>query len=312
MASNNHKFYEHCLECYPKTHSGDDEEKSISIYNLVPHNNIFIIPDDIIEEFANKVDNIFNKVNYEGKHNQIVKVDNYNIYCKSYDNKNIINLRIENIDGLINHINTINTYVKSYMEKKLGTFLLNNNCLIIRNLMVKCNNYDDNLKINNNKGTYLWHCDNNLYESFKILIYLNDVDQYSAPFEIIHNGDNYIKMIKEPGKYKFNGTQININNNNSKYWNQEKQYKINDNARVPINTINRLIDNGYTKRQILGTKYTAIPFQTGIIHKANFGTNNIRNALVLEYLPFNKDTSDMDLIELYKNQDYKFKKYKLI
>ena len=117
------------------------------------------------------------------------------------------------------------------------------------------------------KSSWLWHFDNHPNEFIKIMIYLTDVDENSAPFEIIvDNNNNPIKL--NSSKYSLEDWN---KNNDIQYF--KNQYNGN---RIPNETIDDLCNKGYKKKKICGKKGTIILFSENIIHRATYPINKER------------------------------------
>lgn len=282
------------------------------IYKLGPMNNSYNIL-ELIDEFSNDVKDIFDNSPNNIKPNEIINYNGLKIKYKSYDKKNIIaKYIIELNDKYYNYIKNISLKVIRILENDLNVYLNPYNYVLYRNLKIE-NSLIKN--INFGIGAWVFHCDHDPPFKIKVFIYLNDIDENRAPFEIIYHSEKkmYPKMIPY-GKNEWSWGLVNINyceKNQKPYFlnsSFKNVYLINPNTRIPDNIINKLEKDGFIRKKIVGKKGTMFACQTGLIHKANIGIDGYRDILVLECVPSlykidenNYKIQNMDTREFYKN-----------
>lgn len=109
----------------------------------------------------------------------------------------------------------------------------------------------------------LFHSDRHYEDTVRMIIYMSDVDEDSAPFEYLRHKETKktvrIKTADHP-RYTRNG-------------------------RIPEEVLNDYLDNGYERIKITGKKGTMVLFDSKIIHKANVPRNDCRIVLVLPIRP---------------------------
>ena len=311
FSENMHNYYNKCLQIYAKENKivNDNEYK---IYNLGPINNSYNVLNQI-QDFSNTVKNIFDQSPNNKKPNEVIKFEDIEIKYKSSDNKLIIAKYITKLNNeLYNFIKQISLDVISILEKDLHIYLNPYNFVLYRNLIINKN------LINNNSfgsGAWKYHCDHDPPFKIKVFIYLNDVDENKAPFEIIYHPEKklYPKMIPYgKNEWSWGLTNINFNHKLSEPYflknNFSNVYIINPNTRIPDKTLQQLKNDGFIKKIIIGKKGTMFACQTGLIHKANIGIDGYRDILVLECVPSlykidetNYKIQNMDTREFYKN-----------
>jgi len=118
------------------------------------------------------------------------------------------------------------------------------------------------------KASWLWHYDGNPNEIFKIMIYLNDVDDESSPFEYLVAKDGAIEHRKS--------TRIGKGN-----WK-----KAPGGSRVPESEIKLTIDSGGRTVKLLGPRGSAVCFNNNIVHRGNLSVpGKYRDCIVLRVRP---------------------------
>jgi hypothetical protein len=282
------------------------------IYKLGPMNNSYNIL-ELIDEFSNDVKDIFDNSPNNINPNEITNYNGLKIKYKSSDKKNIIAKYIIGLnDKYYDYIKNISLKVIRILEKDLNVYLNPYNYVLYRNLKIE-NSLIKN--INFGIGSWVFHCDHDPPFKIKVFIYLNDIDENKAPFEIIYHPEKkmYPKMIPY-GKNEWSWGLTNINYNqklSDPYFlknNFSNVYLINPNTRIPDKTLQQLKNDGFIKKKIIGKKGTMFACQTGLVHKANIGIDGYRDILVLECVPSsykidetNYKIQNMDTIEFYKN-----------
>lgn len=237
----------------------------------------------------------------------------------------IFNIDTNNYNYIINKLG--NLFINTNLEhgagdisnpimKRIKTDIIFKNSDIINNLyslilpIIEKNIYNSHIQIidismyknifnNLKKGisSWLWHFDNHPNEFIKIMIYLTDVDENSAPFEIILDNDN-------------NPIKLNSSKNSLEDWNKtndiqyfKNQYNGN---RISEETIDDLCNKGYKKKKICGKKGTIIIFSENIIHRATYPINNERCIINTVLAPsINKTNYNIDKNKLIDKDRYK-------
>ena len=116
-------------------------------------------------------------------------------------------------------------------------------------------------------SSWLWHYDNNPKEAVKLLIYLTDVEESTAPFELLEKDGDHVKMQTSRTGYNHWGPP---------YIPQ---------SRIPENILDQFISQGFEKRKIVGPKGTALFFDNNIVHKANVPTRDYRDVVIFNIRP---------------------------
>jgi hypothetical protein len=110
------------------------------------------------------------------------------------------------------------------------------------------------------QGSWLWHYDNHPNEVLKLMIYLNDVEEDSAPFQ-------YLRSVS---------SQTPVRGLLSPLYGE---------SRVDPVSIEERLANGFESHNITGPQGTLILFDNNIIHKANLATKGHRDVLTLQLRP---------------------------
>ena len=127
-----------------------------------------------------------------------------------------------------------------------------------------------NLVLNNPKlkTSWLWHYDNHPNEVIKVMIYLNDVDENTAPFEYLANSSSFVKI--QPSR------------TGSDNWFGEPKWP---HSRVPDDVLEKYQKEGYATKLAVGKKGTTLIFSQNILHRANVAKNHPRDVLVFQLKP---------------------------
>jgi hypothetical protein len=108
--------------------------------------------------------------------------------------------------------------------------------------------------------SWLWHYDNHPNEISKVMIYLTDVTDKTAPFEFMaaERSGQALSLAPLP----LVGT-----------------------SRLAPDTLERYMEQGYRSRRVTGKAGTLILFDNNIAHRANVATEGHRDVLVLQVRP---------------------------
>lgn len=109
--------------------------------------------------------------------------------------------------------------------------------------------------------SWLWHFDNHPYEVLKVMIYLTDVDDQSAPFEYLRNAE-----VAEPVA----GSPI---------------APLYGHSRIPRKKLTRYLEKGFVRRKVIGQKGTMILFDNDVIHRGNLASQTCRDVLIFQVRP---------------------------
>lgn len=284
-----HDYYLKCINIYLKDNN-IKTKTDYSIYKLGPINknyNVF----SLIDNFSIKIKDIFDKSPNHVKPGSIIKYNNFEINYKTYDNKIIIAKYLLKLNKFLHsNIEHIALKIIRILEKDLNVYLNPYNFVLYRNLKINKELINDN---SFGTGAWNYHCDHDPPFKIKIFIYLNDIDENKAPFEIIYHPEKkiYPKMIPF-GKELWAWGLINVNfdqNIDKPYFtntnNLQNVLIINPNTRVPKDIIQKLEKEGFIKKKIIGKKGTMFACQTGLVHKANVGIDGYRDILVIQCVP---------------------------
>lgn len=118
------------------------------------------------------------------------------------------------------------------------------------------------------RSSWLWHWDNNPNEVYKVIIYLTDVDEDSAPFEYIKGPDEeaFIKPSSRLGPY---------------HWKPAP-----NSSRVEQKEVDSIVASGGRTVKQCGPKGSMIVFNNNIIHRANIPVpGKTRDVLCLRVRP---------------------------
>ncbi len=321
FSTNMHNYYDRCLKIYEKENKKVNNNQYV-IYNLGPINNTYNVLSEIseIQDFSNKVTTIFDKTPNNQKPGARIKFENVKINYRSSDKKLILTKKfVELNDELFRYVKKISLKVISILEKDLNIYINPYNFQLYRNLQI-----NKNLITSTSFGNGAWkyHCDHDPPFKFKVFIYLTDVDENKAPFEIIYHPKKniYPKMIPY-GNNDWSWGLININYTDKltePYFQKKKfsnVYLINPNTRIPDKTLQKLKNDGFIKKKITGKKGTMIACQAGLVHRANIGIDGYRDLLIIECVPslykinennciiqnIDKTLNGIDILKFYKN-----------
>ena len=117
--------------------------------------------------------------------------------------------------------------------------------------------------------SWIWHYDNHPNEVIKIFIYLNDVDENTAPFEyLVDPDDNFVKI--QPSR------------TGPEHWTGQEKWP---EDRVPDSVLKEYLEKGYKTKKITGPKGTMFIFSQNVLHRANVAKNNPRTVAVFYLKP---------------------------
>ena len=116
-------------------------------------------------------------------------------------------------------------------------------------------------------GSLLWHIDNHPKEVVKIMVYLNDVDNTTGPFEILD---------KQGSGYKFPTTRVSCNE-----WSPSQ-------SRFSDSQIDSFHSQGYSSKKLTGARGTVIIFDNNIVHRATFCDERERSVITFMVKPIDR------------------------
>jgi hypothetical protein len=111
------------------------------------------------------------------------------------------------------------------------------------------------------RGSWLWHFDNHPYEVLKVMIYLSDVGEHSAPFE-------YLRSPGPGGSVA--GSPI---------------APLYGHSRIPRKAFARHLEKGVVRQKVTGPKGTLILFDNDVIHRGNLAAQASRDVLIFQVRP---------------------------
>ena len=252
FSTNMHNYYNKCLKIY------ENENKKVNnnqygIYNLGPINNTYNVLSEI-QDFSNKITTIFDNTPNNQNPNEIIKFDDVKIKYHSSDKKIILAKKfVELNDELFQYVKNFSLKVISILEKDLNIYINPYNFHLYRNLQI-----NKNLITSKSCGDGAWqfHCDHVPPFTFKVFIYLTDVDENKAPFEIIyHPKKNIYPKLIPYGHRLWSWGLININYTDklTEPYFQKKNfsnvYLINPNTRIPYKTLQKLKNDDLLKKK---------------------------------------------------------------
>jgi hypothetical protein len=113
------------------------------------------------------------------------------------------------------------------------------------------------------RSSWVWHYDEHPLETLKLMIYLTDVDEHTAPFTYLAAPDSHAAVMAT--KTPLYGQ-----------------------SRIPASTMERHFRKGYRAQSVTGPRGTAILFNDNVIHRATFAERSHRDVLTLQLRPFTR------------------------
>lgn len=110
------------------------------------------------------------------------------------------------------------------------------------------------------RASWLWHFDNHPREMLKVMVYLTDVTEGTAPFEYLE---------AEPGRALLGSPIAPLHND----------------SRVPAEAIERHIRNGARRRAVTGPAGTVLIFDDNVVHRATLAETGHRDVVVFQIRP---------------------------
>ena len=110
------------------------------------------------------------------------------------------------------------------------------------------------------QASWLWHYDNHPTEVLKLMIYLTDVTERTAPLEYLRHRESHkaLNFVPRP--------------------------MLGD-SRISPSRVQRYLDNGYEAHKATGPRGTTILFDDNVVHRANIAENAHRDVLVYQLRP---------------------------
>ena len=235
------EYYEKCL--------GTSVGKVEHLYNF----DYKVIQDS---HFGQKYKQLINEANIDL--NQKFK-DNSNIFTppgKSQESQPLI--RLDNPWGLKN-IEEIAKYVIPIVEQQIFSC-----SAYVHGCYVYQTRPGDFSK--DSVGSLSWHIDNHPKEVIKAMVYLNDVDETTAPFEILSGGDQNLSLKIETKRVDY--TQ----------W-------VSSPFRFSEDFVAEKVKEGYKPHSVVGPAGTVCYFDNNVLHKANQSKLKKRNVIVFMMKP---------------------------
>ena len=162
----------------------------------------------------------------------------------------IISLQLKNASALPG-LQTLCDAVLPDLERHVfGSFVIVDKVYVYRNLTCRLAP----------QVSWLWHYDNHPTEVLKVMIYLTDVTERTAPLEYLRNQDTKAALSFTPKPLL-------------------------GNSRVSPAQVERYMREGYEPYKATGPKGTLIVFDDNVLHRANFAEERYRDVLVLQIRP---------------------------
>jgi len=111
------------------------------------------------------------------------------------------------------------------------------------------------------RASWLWHYDNHPREMIKVMIYLTDVDEGTAPFEFLRERGSQRPAVGAPLA--------------PLHWH----------SRVPPDQVDRYLAGGYETHLATGPRGTVVVFDDNVIHRGTLAQTGHRDVLVLQLRP---------------------------
>jgi hypothetical protein len=110
-------------------------------------------------------------------------------------------------------------------------------------------------------ASWIWHYDNHPREVVKVMVYLTDVDEASAPFEYIRGRDTARPLYGAP------------------------LAPTHGSSRIPSDQIERHLADGFEKHAVVGPRGTVIAFDDNIVHRGTLAQAAHRDVVVFQVRP---------------------------
>ncbi|MFA5909885.1 MAG: glycosyltransferase [Vicinamibacterales bacterium] len=110
-------------------------------------------------------------------------------------------------------------------------------------------------------ASWLWHYDNHPREVIKVMVYLTDVNEGTAPFEFVRE--------RGSGRPAYGAPLAPL------HWK----------SRVPSAEVERYLANGYERHAVTGPRGTVVMFDDNVIHRATLARTSHRDVLVFQVRP---------------------------
>ena len=229
------EYYKHCKNIYEGVYKGNHPLNKLTTITHTPKNSDFIFPKNYNKIIKNISNYVYNKLEtktdlFDPNHKNIIKVNNF------YDCKEITEL---------------GNYFGEFLEQ--NTY--NSPCIVEAVLIY------ESLPEKIERASWLWHYDNNIDEQVKLMVYLNDVNENTGAFELLHNGQKGTKSdISIPG------------------------------SRISDSEIEKYLNRGFKIQPITGPAGTFCIFDPNCIHRATTPKSTpYRLAMVYNFRPYHKN-----------------------
>jgi hypothetical protein len=110
------------------------------------------------------------------------------------------------------------------------------------------------------KASWLWHFDNHPREMLKVMVYLTDVDEDSAPFE----------YLRDPAGVPRLGAPL---------------APLHGDSRIPAAQIERHLDEGWSRHIVTGPAGTVLVFDDNVVHRGTLARRRHRDVVVFQVRP---------------------------
>jgi hypothetical protein len=232
------EYYNYCKSIYKGIYTNKYPLNELTTLTHTPEDINFKFPKDYNLKIKNISKYVYNKLNtktdlFDLEHKNIIKVNNF------YDCKEIYEL---------------GNYFGEFLEQ--NTY--NSPCIVEAVLIYQ------SLPNEVKRASWLWHYDNNVNEQIKLMVYLNDVNEDTGAFEILHNGQKGTK------------SEISIQG-----------------SRIPDSEIKKYLNKGYKIHPVIGPSGTFCIFDPNCIHRATTPKSTpYRLAMVYNFRPYHKNLNN--------------------
>lgn len=170
-------------------------------------------------------------------------------------------IKVDRIWDLPELTQLANQFIPQLEKTLFGSYAFISAVHIYRNVQTKAER----------SSSWLWHYDNNPKEAIKLMIYLTDVYENTAPFEYL--------------KHKDTGEVIKMETSRTGHDHWEPPPPEYPGSRIPAQKMDELVAQGYKKVKIIGQKGTLILFDNNCIHTANIPTEEFRDVVIFNIRP---------------------------
>lgn len=111
------------------------------------------------------------------------------------------------------------------------------------------------------RASWLWHFDNHPREMLKVMVYLTDVGEDTAPFEYLRHTSSGRPQLGKPLS------------------------PLHGDSRVPVAEIERDLANGWHRELVTGPRGTVLVFDNNVVHRGTIARSAHRDVLIFQVRP---------------------------